>query len=155
MRALSTQFAVPQYFSSNGQAEAGDSCAVSQYLSPQPQPAVYHDENTLGRSTAAQPFPATMTGFNPMGTAEGVEQPETMPESTSLENTYSQYQQALRVTYDYTRAGRLIDASRSLLEISEWLIGNARELGTHASRLLEFLNLSPLPSTPFSSRWLK
>ncbi|OXV08460.1 hypothetical protein Egran_03780 [Elaphomyces granulatus] len=129
MRALS-QFAVPQYFSSNGQAEAGDSCAVSQYLGPQAQTAVYHEENPLARSTAAPSFSATMTGFNPLGTAEGVEQQqEPMPESSSLENTYSQYQQALRVTFDYTRAGRLLDASRSLLEISEWLIGNARELG--------------------------
>jgi hypothetical protein len=146
MRALS-QFAVPQYFSSNGQAEAGDSIAVSQYLGPQAQTAVYHEENPLARSTAAPSFSATMTGFNPLGTAEGVEQQqEPMPESSSLENTYSQYQQALRVTFDYTRAGRLLDASRSLLEISEWLIGNARELGTHASRLIGFLTLS---STPF------
>lgn len=70
-----------------------------------------------------------MTEYNPVGTTEGVEQQETAQQSTNLDDAYGQYQQALRATFDYTRAGRLVDASRSLLEISEWLVGNARELG--------------------------
>ncbi|KAJ5376378.1 hypothetical protein N7509_013264 [Penicillium cosmopolitanum] len=42
---------------------------------------------------------------------------------------YAQYRRALRSTFDHTRAGRLVEASRSLLEISEWLVANARDLG--------------------------
>ncbi|RAL07074.1 uncharacterized protein BO97DRAFT_473913 [Aspergillus homomorphus CBS 101889] len=50
-------------------------------------------------------------------------------ESASVREVYAQFQRAVRGTFDDTRAGRLVEASRSLLEISEWLVTNARELG--------------------------
>ncbi|PYH48232.1 uncharacterized protein BP01DRAFT_371806 [Aspergillus saccharolyticus JOP 1030-1] len=50
-------------------------------------------------------------------------------ESVNVREVYAQFQRAVRGTFDDTRAGRLVEASRSLLEISEWLVTNARELG--------------------------
>jgi hypothetical protein len=130
--ALSTQFAVPQYFTPTGHTGSGDSGV---YLTPQAQPTTYHQQNPLGRSSAPS-YPATMTDYHPMATTEAVEQRTTEQQATNLDDAYGQYQQALRATFDYTRAGRLVDASRSLLEISEWLIGNARELGKGTADLL-------------------
>lgn len=101
---------------------------VSQYLTPQVQPS-YSQQSPVGRSNAVQSFSVTMADYNPIGTSEALEQHEQVQESTNIDDAYDQYQQALRVTFDHTRAGRLVDASRTLLEISEWLVGNARELG--------------------------
>jgi len=70
-----------------------------------------------------------MADYNTIATTEGLEQQEQAPESTNVDEAFREYQQALIVTFDHTRAGRLVDASRTLLEISEWLVGNARELG--------------------------
>ncbi|KAL2007277.1 hypothetical protein VTN00DRAFT_8715 [Thermoascus crustaceus] len=128
LEVLSTQFGVPQYFAPGEPAGAGVTAVVSQYLTPQVQPS-YSQQSPVGRSNAVQSFPVTMADYNPIGTSEGLEQHEQVQESTNVDDAYDQYQQALRVTFDHTRAGRLIDASRTLLEISEWLVGNARELG--------------------------
>ncbi|PYI27301.1 hypothetical protein BP00DRAFT_439300 [Aspergillus indologenus CBS 114.80] len=55
--------------------------------------------------------------------------PRTEFQSANVREVYAQFQQAVQGTFDNTRAGRLVEASRSLLEISEWLVTNARELG--------------------------
>lgn len=94
-----------------------------------------------------QPFPATMAEFTPVGaTARRLEQQETsqqqqhhsqqqqqhvIPDSTNLNEEYGRFQRVLRSTFDHIRAGRLVEAGRSLLEISEWLVTNARELGSY------------------------
>ena len=129
LEVLSTQFGVPQYFAPGEPAgAAGVSAVVSQYLTPQVQPS-YSQQSPVGRSTAVPSFPVTMADYNTIATTEGLEQQEQAPESTNVDEAFREYQQALIVTFDHTRAGRLVDASRTLLEISEWLVGNARELG--------------------------
>ncbi|KAJ6171520.1 hypothetical protein N7470_000587 [Penicillium chermesinum] len=57
------------------------------------------------------------------------EPPQYGPDYAPLKEAYTQYQQALRSTFDHTREGRLVEASRPLLELSEWLVTNARNLG--------------------------
>ncbi|KAJ5144487.1 hypothetical protein N7526_001995 [Penicillium atrosanguineum] len=47
----------------------------------------------------------------------------------SVDQAFSQYQQALCGIFESTRAGRLVEASKSLLKISGWLESNARDLG--------------------------
>lgn len=134
MEALSSQFAVPQYF--NPEETATVSPYLNAHLSynhPMPRP-----------NPTTQPFPTTMTDFTSIGTcssgrldaqmnqpAEPQQQQQQQSEydSSSLDEAYAQYQRALRITFDHTRDGRLLDASRSLVEISEWLVNNARDLG--------------------------
>lgn len=70
-----------------------------------------------------------MTDYNPVETSEPPEQQDLAPEPSNYDDAYNQYQQALRQTFENTRCGRLVDASQSLLEISEWLLGNAVDLG--------------------------
>ncbi|KAJ6109882.1 hypothetical protein N7486_002117 [Penicillium sp. IBT 16267x] len=137
IEALSNQFAVPQYFTPE-ESTATENPALSTYLGAQQMS--YNHPGPMPRSSTTQPFPATMSDFPPIGTAgssrldppaQHHSDPPQLPASdlASLEEAYSQYQHALRSTFDQTRAGRLAEASRSLLEISEWLVTNSRDLG--------------------------
>ncbi|KAJ5092338.1 hypothetical protein NUU61_007208 [Penicillium alfredii] len=148
MDALSNQFAVPQYFAPEEPSGSGVS-VLSPYLNAQLQP--YNGEpGSMARPNSSQPFPATMSDFTQIGTASASrldpsqqpqqqhqkqqqqQQPEPQPQASdpsNLDEAYTQYQHALRSTFDHTRAGRLAEASRSLLEISEWIVTNARDLG--------------------------
>lgn len=143
MDALSSQFAVPQYFPPNDPTAAGDPALGSSYLNSHLSLSAYNQPGPIGRSTATQPFPATMAELPPGGTAARMEpaspshpQQQEPPSSSqevaepaNLSEAYGQFQRALRGTFDQTRTGRLVEASRSLLEISEWLVTNARDLG--------------------------
>ncbi|KAL4918035.1 hypothetical protein BDW62DRAFT_217720 [Aspergillus aurantiobrunneus] len=126
--SLSGQFPVPQYFVPNEPSGAG---LPSPYLPPGLSLSAYNQPGPIGRSSATQPFPATMADMTPVGAAgqqQAVSQPQGLPEMPPAE-PYRQFQRALRGTIDHTRAGRLVEASRSLLDISEWLVASARELG--------------------------
>ncbi|KAJ5920940.1 hypothetical protein N7466_009266 [Penicillium verhagenii] len=142
IEALSNQFAVPQYFTPEESTATGvPNPALSPYLGQQQIP--YNHPGPMARPSTTQPFPATMSDFTPIGTAgssrldpqppqiQHHSDPPQLPASdlSSLEEAYSQYQRALRSTFDHTRTGRLVEASRSLLEISEWLVTNSRDLG--------------------------
>ncbi|KAJ5674780.1 uncharacterized protein N7477_004714 [Penicillium maclennaniae] len=129
IEALSNTFSVPQYFAPE------DAPAGVHGLSPYLNAGVpYNQPGPMPRSSISQPFP-TMSDFSPIGHGrlnpplgqdDGPRQD--LPEH-SVDEAFSQYQLALRGTFDHTRGGRLVDASRSLLEISEWLVTNARDLG--------------------------
>ncbi|KAJ5302166.1 hypothetical protein N7508_007029 [Penicillium antarcticum] len=112
------QFAVPQYFEDT----AGSGAPVlSSYLNP---------------ITYNQPGPMRPTTQFPTGFTIGPEsmnrlEPELSLQSdpSNLEEAVGRYQRFLRRTFDQTRAGRLVEAGGLLLEISEWLVTNARDLG--------------------------
>ncbi|GLI79266.1 hypothetical protein PoHVEF18_007596 [Penicillium ochrochloron] len=134
IEALSNQMAIPQYF-----AEEPTGSGVPG-LSPYLNALAYNQPGSMARPNNAHPFPTTMADFTPIGTGSSAQpvQPEQQQvgpsqqsetDPFSLEQAYAQYQQALRSTFDQTRAGRLVEASGSLLEISEWLVTNARDLG--------------------------
>ncbi|GAB1197369.1 hypothetical protein APSETT444_006662 [Aspergillus pseudonomiae] len=134
---LSGQFPVPQYFPPNEPTGAGVPAVGVPYLTSVP---TYNQPGPIGRPTGSQPFPTTMTDMPPGGTAgrfdlsSSQQPPQQAPsqgvsEPTTLTDAYGQFQRALRGTLDNARTGRLEEASRSLLEISEWLVTNARELG--------------------------
>lgn len=58
---------------------------------------------------------------------EAVEQQE--QPRTNYDEEYNQYQEKLKQTFENASEGRLVEAGRSLLEISEWLLVHAKELG--------------------------
>jgi hypothetical protein len=143
IEALSNQMAIPQYF-----AEEPTGSGVPG-LSPYLNALAYNQPGSMVRPNNVHPFPTTMADFTPIGTGSSAQpvqqeqqqvgpsqQSETDP--SSLEQAYAQYQRALRSTFDQTRAGRLVEASGSLLEISEWLVTNARDLGRFGSFLKSF-----------------
>lgn len=83
------------------------------------------------RTTASATYPEVMPEFNPNVATESLQPQaqETQRETPNVDDGYNQYQQTLRQTFEYTRAGQLVEASHSLLEISEWLISNVSQLG--------------------------
>ncbi|KAL2815931.1 hypothetical protein BJX63DRAFT_153248 [Aspergillus granulosus] len=125
--SLSGQFAVSQYFAPNEPSGAG---IPATYLAPGLSLSPYNQPGPTGRSSTTQAFPANTTDMTPVGAA-GQQQPlpQTLPEPSPSAEPLRQFQRALRGTIDHTRSGRLVEASRSLLDISEWLVVNARELG--------------------------
>ena len=151
IEALSSQFAVPQYFSAGEPTETGVGGLVSPYLNTQFPPATYPPPGPVGHASAsAQPFPTTMADLtNPLGATArqqqqqqqqqpAPQQPQTQPQQSTanpvtttshLEDAYSQYQRAILVTLDHSRAGSLVEAGQSILEISEWILTNAEQLG--------------------------
>ncbi|KAL3457807.1 hypothetical protein BJX64DRAFT_292753 [Aspergillus heterothallicus] len=131
--SLSGQFAVSQYFAPNEPSGAG---LPTTYLAPGLSLSPYNQPGPIGRSSATQAtFSANMADMTPMGAAgqqqpsSAHSQPQTLSELPPSAEPLRQFQRALRGTIDHTRAGRLVDASRSLLDISEWLVVSARELG--------------------------
>lgn len=152
IEALSSQFAVPQYFPSSEPTGTGVHPVVSPYLASHEQSAAaYNQPAANGCSSTTQPFTTTMAEFTPIGTAGHLEQQQQqqqsqqspasahqqqkqqqqqpIPKATSVEEAYGQFQHALMEIFDRIRAGRLSDASHTLLEISGWLVTNAHELG--------------------------
>lgn len=129
IEVLATQFGVPQYFASD--EPTGGPGAPAQYLTQQDQSAAYPQPPPASRPGVATSYPENMTGFNaPSGPAALELQEAPRPESsTSVEESYNRYNQALRRTFQDVRNGRLSSASETLLEMSEWLLGNAVELG--------------------------
>jgi hypothetical protein len=112
------QFAVPQYFEDS----AGSGVPVlSSYLNPIPY-------NQPGPMRPTTQFP---TGFTIGSESMNRLEPELSLQSdpSNLEEAVGRYQRVLRRTFDHTRAGRLVEAGGLLLEISEWLVTNARDLG--------------------------
>ncbi|KAL4899677.1 hypothetical protein BDW74DRAFT_188955 [Aspergillus multicolor] len=129
--SLSGQFSVPQYFAPNEPSGTG---LPSHYLPPGLSLSAYNQPGPIERSSATQPFPATMADMTPVGAAgqqQTLSQPQAqaLPEPPPSAEPLRQFQRALRVTVDHIRAGRLVEASRSLLDVSEWLMATARELG--------------------------
>ena len=140
MGALSNHFAVRQVYPYPSEEPTGQNPipGMSNYLNTQ---LSINQSGSMARPGTSQPFPTTMPDFTSIGAAatgrlgstSAQQQPDpSQPhpsDSSSLDEAYTQYQRALRSTFDHTRAGRLVEASRSLKEISEWLVTNARDLG--------------------------
>ncbi|CAI7647954.1 unnamed protein product [Penicillium viridicatum] len=130
---LSNQFAVPQYFAPEESAGSGVA-GLSPYLNAQLQP--YNQPGPMARPNTTQTFPAPISDFTAIGSGsmDRLGQPQTEPQQQqsnqpSLEEAIGRYQRILRRSFDQTRAGRLVEAGGSLIEISEWLVTNARDLG--------------------------
>jgi hypothetical protein len=54
---------------------------------------------------------------------------EQQTSGTDMDQAYNQYQNELRRTFEHVRDGRLQEAGTLLMRISEWLLGNADNLG--------------------------
>lgn len=70
---------------------------------------------------------------------EIMEEEDFQTQGPGMEAAYTAYQTALKQIFQNTINGRLGEASLSLLEVSEWLLGHVGDLGT-----LPFLLFDPV-----------
>ncbi|KAI4147619.1 MAG: hypothetical protein L6R39_003062 [Caloplaca ligustica] len=132
LEVLSNQFGVPQYY------PGGEPIGVAAQTSPAQQYAPSHFQQSLpyqapgiGRGPASTAYPSGMAEYPHSSMQEMVEHPQ--PETSSHDEEYQKYQEAVRQVFEDASRGRLVEAAQSLLEISEWLRGHAKDLGMLAT----------------------
>ncbi|KAL8975557.1 MAG: hypothetical protein Q9197_000234 [Variospora fuerteventurae] len=131
--ALPNQFGVHQYY------QGGESIGASAQASPAQQYTQTHFQQpfpyqapSVGHSTAPSAFSTTMAEYSQSGTQEVAEQAE--PGRSNHEEGYNRYGERLRQVFEKTRKGRLTEAAQELLDISEWLLVNAKYLDNRSLR---------------------
>jgi hypothetical protein len=161
IEVLSSQFGVPQqYYNVAGDAAAGTAGAGAG--GPTSAPGIAHQSQNvasyaqLGYTTQQSPreqqlqqpnYPGGMTDTGASSSASFGYAPQAggAPQAGSeFDTAYNQYQTELKRTFQHVRDGRLADAATLLMNISEWLLGNAEALG-------EFAPLLPLLAGPRQS----
>ncbi|EWC45093.1 hypothetical protein DRE_06232 [Drechslerella stenobrocha 248] len=121
IEVLSNQFGVSTYYADGSQHAAAN-------VSPQQAQAQYPSIPYPGR-------PAGQAYTTPLSMAPEENQQFMYPNQgepspgQAMDAAYNQYQDALRSCYQNVRDGRLAAAGSALLEISEWLLSNAVDLG--------------------------
>ncbi|KAF3925528.1 hypothetical protein ABW21_db0200537 [Orbilia brochopaga] len=121
IEVLSNQFGVAPYYADGSQHAAAN-------VSPQQAQAQYPSMPYPGRP-AGQPYAAPLAMAPEENQPFMYPNPEEPNPDQAMDAAYNQYQDALRSCYQNIRDGRLATAGSSLLEISEWLLSNAVDLG--------------------------
>ncbi|KAJ4524141.1 hypothetical protein HRR83_002261 [Exophiala dermatitidis] len=111
IEVMASQFAVPQYMPSSGQAGAAVGSGSSPYLTSQAEQSPY--------AAVAQPETGESAGAAPSAA------------QTALDEGLREFYQQLRLTFEAIIAGRVTEASEKLLAMSRWLVGSITALGLH------------------------
>ncbi|KAL8643246.1 MAG: hypothetical protein Q9228_000140 [Teloschistes exilis] len=129
LEVLSNQFGVSaQYYPQNEpMGTSGPASPHQQYTPSQYHQTMSYQTPGGGRNTIPSSYPTAMAEYPQTSAVESVEPQETS--SANYDEGYSRYQGALKQTFENTGKGRLTEAGQSLLEISEWLLSHAKELG--------------------------
>ena len=127
--ALPHQLCDPQYYNPGAGGSTSTPTAIPpQYpTAPYQQAVQYTPQAELERPTVVSQYPSTEPDFTQPAAPESADPQQRQPDRYDV--FYSQYRRALRDTNENTSRGRLVEAGESLLEISEWLLGNAEGLG--------------------------
>ncbi|MCJ1434121.1 hypothetical protein MMC27_003487 [Xylographa pallens] len=132
VEVLSTQFGVPQYYPTSESSSAPT--LAQQYASaPFQQQMAYQQSAQTSRSAVPATFAVGIADYEqpplPDVLEQQQQQQQEQPDNSGYDAAYNQYLEALRRAFQDIRDGRLIEAGQCLLEISEWLLGHAGELG--------------------------
>jgi hypothetical protein len=125
LEVLSTQFGVPvpqQYYVGEG---AGPTSVPTQNVPSQfSTPMSYTQQSP---AVSREPFGMTdPSQSSPQGYGQ-------QTDAALLDSAYSSYQTELRRTFSNILESRLVEAASSLMNLSEWLLGNAEALGKFRS----------------------
>lgn len=129
VEVLSNQFGVPQYY---GAGESTSAPAIAhQYASApfQQQHIPYQQPAQTSRSPNTSTYAVGMPEFIQPAIPDVIEAQDPAQDNAGYDAAYNQYLEALRRTFQDVKDGRLNEAGQCLLEISEWLLGHAGELG--------------------------
>ena len=139
---LSTSYAIPQqyYVGGNTRGSRGSDVSLSSRIAgqivSQYSPLQYSQSGHNIRSSNSTSSYSNILENEPQTTAHPTFEStqyayQTQPSQTAsdYDNTYDAYQTELKRTYSYIHNGQLRDASRNLLMVSKWLLGNVEALG--------------------------
>lgn len=128
IEVLTNQFDVPQQYygaGGSGPTSAPISAMGPQNPSTQYPPMSYTQQTSAPRET----LPSAYTMGDATQSAQSGYGQSSSYSAGELDNAYGQYQNELKRTFESIRDGRLADAAGSLVNISDWLLGNAESLG--------------------------
>lgn len=131
IEVLSNQFGVSQYYNPNESTSAPEPAPIAQQYAPAHfhPPLLYHPPGPVPQPTVGSNFTPGM-GELASPNAPGPEEIEPPnPDDGRYDRAYRDYQLALRGAFQKSHDGKLAEAGRVLLEISEWLVESAAALG--------------------------
>ncbi|KAI9679074.1 MAG: hypothetical protein M1829_001744 [Trizodia sp. TS-e1964] len=126
--ALPTAFnASAQYFVGGESGSPSNTALPTQ--PPFPSLSYSQQQHPVSRSGLAQPYSSGMGEIPHSGPSDVLDEPDYVQAAPNYDDAYNQYQNALKRTFENTRNGHLTEAGQSLVEISDWLLSHAVELG--------------------------
>ena len=132
IEVLSTQFAGVPPFYVPGEPTSASAATVPSQPAPSQFPShTYAQQPTGARSSLAPVYAPAMSDVPQMGASQPVPTQDYGQSAPNYDVAYGQYQNALKRTFQNIRNGQLAEAGQTLLEISEWLLTHAAELGKH------------------------
>lgn len=134
IEVLSSQFGVPQQYYVPG--EGGPTSAPAAGMTPQNVPSQYSglqytsQQSPVSRDTLAPAFTPGMAESSQTATQGAYAQSgyQAQVESDHLASRYAEYQSEVKKINQYVRDGQLSEASQTLMDISQWLLGNVQGL---------------------------
>lgn len=136
IEVLSSQLGVSQYYNTGETTSAPVLASMTHQYAPTQfqQPLQYQPQVSLALPSS---YNSGITDFHRPNTPEAIEAQEEIP--SAMEHAHGEYLRAVKSTFENTRAGKLVEAGHSLLDLSGWLIQNASQLGwSDASMNLDY-----------------
>ena len=128
IEVLSNQFGVPQYYPIGDVASAPGPSSQSYAAAPFQQSMAYQPTQA-SRSTLSSSYAVGAADYAQSTMPTVLETQNAGSDDSGYDAAYNQYLDALRRTFQDVKDGRLIEAGQCLLEVSEWLLGHAGDLG--------------------------
>ena len=134
IEVLTSQFGVPQYYNTDESTTAAtqipQTYATTQFQQQQQQqqPSHFHSIPS-NRAAESSSYASGVSEYSHLNMSNVLEPAESSQDGSARDEPYKVYLDSLKQAYQYTLDGRLVEAGQRLLELSEWLIGNATELG--------------------------
>ena len=143
IEVLSNQFGVPQYYNT-GEPTSAASQIPQTYASPQyQQQHAFQQSLSSNRPTEGTSYATGVGEYTQLNMSGALEPAEAAQDPSAGEEPYKTYLESLKQTYQFTYEGRLVEAGQRLLELSDWLIGHATELGG-SSLIIGYYVMRPL-----------
>ena len=143
IEALSNQFGVAQYYNTSEPSTASVSVPQTYSLASYQQHLQNQQGSQGSRATNISPYPVVMSDYAQLGMPNVLDQQNPSQELETTDDAHSTYLETVKRTYQDAYDGKLIEAGRRLLELSEWLLGHANDLGKHDVPSTNLLDLPP------------
>lgn len=143
---LSTQFPGVSPFYVSGEPGGASGASVQSQPAPSQFPSLsFPQQSPAPRPSLATVYTPSMGDVQHSVGDQSMTGQDYVQGPSNYDAAYNQYQTALKRTFANIHNGQLMEAAQTLLEISDWLLTHAVELGTFPSKSLSSLSLLPSP----------